>query len=38
MKTILDAPNLLKIENIALYSDEARLMVKTNVRGKEGAL
>jgi transposase len=29
MKTILAAPNLLKIENIALYSDEVRLVVKT---------
>jgi transposase len=29
MKTILAAPNLLKIENIALYSGEVRLIVKT---------
>jgi transposase len=29
MKTILAAPNLLKIENIALYPDEIRLVVKT---------
>jgi transposase len=29
MKTILAAPNLLKIENIALFPDEVRLIVKT---------
>jgi transposase len=29
MKTILAAPHLLKVENIALYSDEVRLIVKT---------
>jgi transposase len=29
MKTILAAPNLLKIENIALYPNEVRLVVKT---------
>jgi transposase len=29
MRTILAAPNLLKIENIALYSDEVRLIMKT---------
>ena len=29
MKTILAAPNLLKIENIALYPDEVRLVVKS---------
>ena len=31
MKTILAAPNLLKIENIALYSGEVRLVVKTRL-------
>src|SRR5215813_5476432 len=29
MKTILAAPNLLKIENIALYSDEVQWVMKT---------
>jgi transposase len=29
MKTILAAPNLLKIEKIALYQGEVRLVVKT---------
>jgi transposase len=31
MKTILAAPNLLKIENISFHSDEIRLVVKTRL-------
>jgi transposase len=31
MKTILAAPNLLKIENISFHSDEIRLIVKTRL-------
>jgi transposase len=31
LKTILAAPNLLKIENISFHSDEIRLIVKTRL-------